>query len=55
MQKTIENTPDSSGPNSSEFDSVSSTTNESDHENSQSSTLIPPLPIILINWRAIHS
>lgn len=33
----IENTPDSSGPNSSEFDSVSSTTNESDHENDQSS------------------
>ena len=52
----IENTPDSSEPNSSEFDSVSSTTNESDHENDQSLfTLIPPLPIILINWRAIHS
>ena len=33
----IENTPDSSEPNSSEFDSVSSTTNESDHENDQSS------------------
>ena len=33
----IEDTPDSSEPNSSEFHPVSSTTNESDHENDQSS------------------
>ena len=33
----IEDTPDSSKPNSSEFHPVSSTTNESDHENDQSS------------------
>ena len=33
----IEDTPDSSEPNSSEIHSVSSTTNESDHENDQSS------------------
>ena len=49
----IETLPNSSGTTSSEIPSVPSTPNESDHEHDQSS--YPILPIILINWKVIHS